>query len=93
MDDTVADDDQIESKVTPDGQVSIPATIRQKLGLTPGASVVWRVQGDDAMLRRAIKYTSRDMHDALFREPPTPRTVEDMKEGIRDHLQRKHSRR
>lgn len=85
--------ERVESKITSQGQVSIPAPIRQKLGLTPGSKVEWCVQGDDVIVRRAASYTSQDIHDALFVTPPAPHTVEDMKEGIRSHLRRKHARR
>ena len=37
--------ESIESKLTSQGQVSIPARIRRKLGLTPGATVEWRERG------------------------------------------------
>ena len=85
--------ERVESKITSQGQVSIPAPIRQKLGLTPGSKVEWCVQGDDVIVRRATTYTSQDIHDALFVTPPASHTVEDMKEGIRSHLRRKHARR
>ena len=45
--------ERVESKITSQGQVSIPAPIRQKLGLTPGSKVEWCVQGDDVIVRRA----------------------------------------
>ena len=85
--------EHVESKITSQGQVSIPALIRKRLGLTPGSTMAWCVQGDDVIVRRATKYTSQDIHDAVFAEPPGPHTVEEMKEGIRNHLRDKHARR
>lgn len=83
----------VESKITSQGQVSIPAPIRSKLGLAPGSTVQWCLQGGQVIVRRATRHTSRDIHDALFTTPPEPRTVEEMKEGIRRHLREKHARR
>ncbi len=37
----------IESKITSQGQVSVPAAIRRKLSLAPGSRIEWREQGDD----------------------------------------------
>ena len=51
----------------------------------------WCVQGYEVIVRRTGRYTSRNIRDALFATPPSPRTVEDLKEGIRVHLRRKHA--
>ena len=82
----------IESKITSQGQVSIPARIRRKLGLTPGSRVEWCERGDEVIVRRASKYSSLDIHKAVFGKPPARRSVEDMDEGIRSHVRRKHAR-
>ena len=83
----------IESKITSQGQVSVPAPIRQKLGLAPGSKVQWCVHGEEVLVRRATTHTSREIHDALFATRPEPHTVEDMKDGISRHLREKHARR
>ena len=83
----------IESKITSQGQVSVPAHIRRKLGLTPGSKVEWCERGDEVIVRRASKYSSLDIHEAVFRSPPARRSVEDMDEGIGSLMQRKHARR
>ena len=82
-----------ESKITSQGQISIPVRIRHKLGLAPGSKVEWCEQGDDVIVRRASKYTSRDIHAALFATPPTRRSVADIDEGIRASIRAKHARR
>ena len=84
---------RIESRITSQGQISIPARIRQKLGLTPGATIEWCERGDEVIVRRATKYTSRDIHDTLFATPPDAHGAGDMDEGIRTYLRRRHARR
>ena len=84
--------DRTESKITSQGQVSIPAHIRRKLGLTPGSRVKWCERGDEVIVRRASKYSSLDIHEAVFGTPPARRSVEDMDEGIRSHMRRTHAR-
>lgn len=41
---------------------------------------------------KAGKYTFEDIHHALFPTPPTPRTLEELKEAITLHLRKKHAR-
>ena len=49
--------------------------------------------GEEVVVRRATKYSSRDIHDALFAAPastPRPRTLEEMDAGIRTLMRREH---
>lgn len=82
----------VESKITSQGQISIPARIRQKLGLVPGSRVEWCEEGDDVIVRRASKYSSQEIHDAIFSMSPHPHTVDEMDEGISAHMRRKYAR-
>ncbi|MEP6836152.1 MAG: AbrB/MazE/SpoVT family DNA-binding domain-containing protein [Gemmatimonas sp.] len=83
------------SKLTSQGQVSIPAEIRRKLGLDPGAVVEWDEDEDGRVsLRRAGRFTSEDMHQALFPQRPVKATtVAAMDEGMRQHIQSRRARR
>ena len=81
-----------QSKITSQGQVSIPAQIRRKLGLTPGSTVEWCERGPEVLVRRATKYSSLDIHRAVFSSSPEARTVEEMDAGIETHLRRRHAR-
>jgi len=81
------------SKLTAQGQISVPAEVRRKLGLAPGSVLEWEEQGDHVLVRRAGKYTSADVHAALFADKPSPsRTLSDLKEGVRDAIRRRHAR-
>ena len=84
--------ESIESKITSQGQVSVPARIRRKLGLTPGSRLEWCERGDEVIVRRASKYSSLDIHEAVFGTPPARRSVEEMDEGIRSRMRRRHAR-
>ena len=83
---------RIESKITAQGQVSVPARIRRRLGLTPGSKIEWCESGDEVIVRRASKYSSTDIYQAVFGSPPAHRTVAEMDEGIRSRTRRKHAR-
>jgi AbrB family looped-hinge helix DNA binding protein len=82
------------SRVTAQGQISVPAEIRRKLGVGPGSVLQWEEDGGRVFVRRAGKYTSEDIHKVLFPAGPPPRlSVEDMDDAIRDYIRRKHARR
>lgn len=82
-----------QSKVTAQGQISVPAEIRRKLGIGPGSVLEWEEEGGKVFVRRVGKYTSEDIHRALFPTPPKPRTLEELKEGIAEYIREKHARR
>ena len=42
-----------QSRLSAKGQVTIPVEVREKLALEPGDAVVYEVEGDRAILRRA----------------------------------------
>ncbi len=82
-----------QSKVTAQGQISVPAEVRRKLGIGPGSVLEWHQDGDRVVVRRAGRYSSYDIHRALFpNSPPKAWTVEEMKAGVRRHLKKRHAR-
>ncbi len=82
-----------ESKITAQGQISIPAKVRNKLGLAPGSVLEWYEQGREVFVRRASKYTSKDIHQAIFTATPQAKSAADMHKGIQDRMRRKYERR
>ena len=81
------------SKLTAQGQISVPAKVRHKLGVGPGSVLEWDDEGDRVVVRKAGRVTSDDIHRFLFGRAPKPRTVADLKSGIRRHIKRRHARR
>ncbi len=82
-----------QSKLTAQGQISVPAEIRRQLGIGPGSVLEWEQQGDQVVVRKAGRYSSHDIHRALFTARPSARTVEDLKEAVRRAVRDKHARR
>ena len=71
------------SKITAQGQISVPADVRRKLGIGPGSILEWDEEGDNIVVRRSARFTSLDIHRALFPErAPKSRTIEEMKAGL-----------
>ncbi len=82
-----------ESKITAQGQISIPAKVRKKLGLAPGSVLEWHEQGREVFVRRASKYTSKDIHEAIFKATPQAKSSADMDQGVQNRMRRKYARR
>lgn len=83
-----------ESKVTSQGQISVPAEVRKRLGVGPGSVLVWEVRDGEVLVRRAGRSTSADVHAALFGPNAVVAPAKaDVKEGIRKYIRRRHARR
>ena len=82
-----------QSKLTSQGQISVPAEIRRKLGIGPGSVLEWEQEGDRVFVKRAGLYTSEDIHRAIFQQKPKRRTTEEFKKGIAEYMRKKHARR
>jgi antitoxin PrlF len=82
------------SKVTAQGQISVPAEVRRRLGIGPGSVLEWSEEGEKIVVRRSARYSSEDIHRALFpQRTPRSRTLVELKQGIRRHVRERHARR
>jgi AbrB family looped-hinge helix DNA binding protein len=85
-----------QSKLTSQGQISVPSEVRRRLGIGPGSVLEWDLsdESDTFTVRRSTKYTTEDLHRALFPEGPPPRkTLAELKEGIADHMRERYGKR
>ena len=81
------------STLTAQGQISVPAKIRKKLGIGPGSVLEWDENDGQIVVRRAAKYTTEEIHKALFPDgPPKRRTLEELNEGKRQYILERHAR-
>ena len=81
------------SKVTAQGQISIPVGVRRKLGVGPGSVLEWYQEGDKIVVRRAGTFSSEDIHRAIFGgRKPKKRSVEEMEQGIAEYIRDRHAR-
>lgn len=82
-----------QSKLTAQGQISVPAEVRKKLGIGPGSVLEWDEQGDQIVVRRAGSYGWDDVRKALFpKAPPQSRTLDELKDGKKAYIRRKYAR-
>jgi looped-hinge helix DNA binding domain, AbrB family len=71
--------------VTSKGQTTIPKEVRDKLGLTQGTRIEWRVEGGAAIIRPR-KLRASDLAGILHRPGMKALTVEEMDQAIMDHV-------
>jgi len=82
------------SKVTAQGQISVPAEVRRRLGVAPGSVLEWHEEGRKIVVRRSGQYGWEDVHRALFPDgSPKPRTLAELKQAIRRYVGKRHARR
>jgi AbrB family looped-hinge helix DNA binding protein len=83
------------SKLTSQGQVSVPAAVRKALHLMPGSVLVWSQDGDRIVVERAKRHSTAEVHQALFDNLPPAgtgaKTLAELKQGIRLRTQRRHA--
>ena len=82
-----------QSKLTSQGQISVPAEVRKKLGVGPGSVLEWDEEDNHVVVRRAGRYSSEQVHDALFPEEGSGKSPGDVKDGIRKYIRKRHARR
>ena len=81
------------SKVTAQGQISVPSDIRKKLGIGPGSILEWEEEDDRIVVRRAVRFSSEDIHRTLFpSKGPQPKSLDQLKEGIRGYARKRYAR-
>ena len=82
-----------QSKLTSQGQVSVPAAVRQFLSLSPGATMLWVQEGERIWVKRAVTHTTADVRQALFGNSAPKQTADtpDTKQAIRSFMQKRHA--
>jgi AbrB family looped-hinge helix DNA binding protein len=81
------------SKLTAQGQISVPVEVRRKLGIGPGSVLEWEEDGGKIVVYRAVRFSSEDIHRALFGGcPPKKRSLDELKAGIRRYAKKRHAR-
>ena len=83
-----------QSRVTAQGQISVPAEVRKKLGIGPGSVLEWHEQDGAVVVRRAGRFSSAELHQTLFPQgAPKNRDAGDVKAAIRKYIKKRHAGR
>ena len=82
-----------QSKLTAQGQISVPADVRKRLGIGPGSVIEWDEEDGKIVVRRKGRFTSEDIRRALFPEgPPKRASIKEMKEAIGRGIAERYAR-
>lgn len=81
-----------QSRLTAQGQISVPAEIRKKLGLARGSVLEWEARDDEIVVRRAGRFTSHDVQRALFPNEAPANQKTSVKDGIKAYIRKRHAR-
>ena len=82
-----------QSKLTSQGQISVPAEVRKKLGIGPGSVLEWHDQDGNIVVRKAGRFSSTEVHQALFAgDIPKGGQTPDVKAAIRKYIRKRHAR-
>jgi bifunctional DNA-binding transcriptional regulator/antitoxin component of YhaV-PrlF toxin-antitoxin module len=67
--------------------------VRRKLGIGPGSILEWDENDGEIVVRRTGRFTSEEIHQALFARKPKARSLDQLKEGIRHHVRKRYEKR
>jgi AbrB family looped-hinge helix DNA binding protein len=82
-----------QSKLTAQGQISVPVDVRRKLGIGPGSILDWEEDSGKIYVRRAGRFNSEEIHRAVFgAQVPESRTLEELKESIATYVRKRYAR-
>ncbi len=82
-----------KSKITAQGQISVPASVRKRLGVGPGAVLEWEESGGAVVVRRAAKNSFEDLQKAAFPDgPPKRKSLKELKQGPAKYVKARYAR-
>ena len=81
-----------QSRLTAQGQISVPAEVRKRLSLALGTLLEWKEEEGQYVVRRVGRHSSEEVHRALFPKPPRAASFSELNAGVKRHVCRKHAR-
>ena len=81
-----------QSRLTAQSQISVPAAVRRRLGVGPGGTVEWLDEDGTIVVRRSGRYSSEEIHQALFPARPKRRSLAQLKAALKAEVARRHAR-
>lgn len=83
----------VESRITSKGQITVPAAVRERLELGPGTRIEWLEHEGEIVVRRASRFTSQEIHEAVFRTRKPAVSIEEMDQAIEARMRKKYAGR
>ena len=79
------------STVTDKGQVTLPKSIRDRLGIHPGTKLEFELESDDTLRVRVLTGGSNGLYGLLAKPGEDPRSLDEMEAAV-DSAVRERSR-
>jgi AbrB family looped-hinge helix DNA binding protein len=82
------------SRITAQGQVSVPAAVMRKFGLAPGDFIDWENREGTLLVRKVGQFSLGDVATALnLQEGVLHKTGPELLEGVKERMRRRHAGR
>lgn len=81
------------SRITAQGQVSIPVNVMRQFGMAPGEVINWDTLEGHLVIEKAGQYSLADVRKALKLPKSIRRTEDEIREGVKARIRTKHARR
>ena len=82
-----------QSRITAQGQISIPVAVMRQFGLAPGAVITWDTFEGHLVLERTGQYSLDEVRAALQLPRGVHRTDEEIRQGLKARTRLKHAGR
>lgn len=82
----------VTARISKSGQVTIPAEIREKLGLKPGDTVIWGTDDTGKATVRPVKYTFEELRGILGPLPAGVDIDDMINEAVHEGMERRYRR-
>jgi bifunctional DNA-binding transcriptional regulator/antitoxin component of YhaV-PrlF toxin-antitoxin module len=80
-----------QSRITAQGQVSIPVGVMKQFGLAPGQVITWDDIDGQLVVQKAGQYSLEDVQRALKLPKGLHKTDKEIREGIKARMRAKHA--
>jgi bifunctional DNA-binding transcriptional regulator/antitoxin component of YhaV-PrlF toxin-antitoxin module len=80
-----------QSRITAQGQVSIPVAVMRQFGLAPGEVIDWEAVEGRLVIQKAGQYSMEDVREALRIPPGVHKSGQEIRDGIRARMRAKHA--
>jgi bifunctional DNA-binding transcriptional regulator/antitoxin component of YhaV-PrlF toxin-antitoxin module len=82
-----------KSRITAQGQVTIPVAVMRLFGLAPGEVIQWDTLNGHLVVEKAGQFSLADVQKALQIPKGIRKTDEQIREGIKAKMRAKHASR
>lgn len=82
-----------QSRITAQGQVSIPVSVMRQFGLGPGEVINWESLNGHLVIEKAGQFSLEDVQKALKLPKGIHKTAAEIKDGIKAAVRAKYARR